>query len=241
MRRPSFSKLVRERKFDQLLPLISPKLLEDVRYPLHSLLSQRPPAPVVARLIELTGIEALDFRGRAPLHTAIASGCDLDVIELLLGNIQVKDASGRTALHWAVWKVANDSSAACCFANVRQLESSVTVISKLLIFYPAAKSARDSYKMTPYDLGVQFQIDSYLLHLLEPEITVCLKDQGSATDVTTDATSELIPNLITTLPVLYNDTDDSMSVSTMGTGGVSRIYARKKRFPNSVRKLLVEL
>lgn len=94
--------------------------------PLHVLLQYRPTLPVVEELLKVLACssnnsgaavttptassvpeDALDMQGQTPLHVAVANGCDVEIVRLLLSGVSAvmpavaKDNWGRHALHRA--------------------------------------------------------------------------------------------------------------------------------------------
>lgn len=140
--------------------------------PLHFILPYRPPLSVVASILQCTGDfshvpeEALDSKGRTPLHIAAAFNCSYQIIRRLLSGVSLvvpaltRDDMDRLPLHWA-----------CChpFMTGRaELENKFDTIILLLDAYPQAVDMADASGNTPLEYALKHRgIDDRITDLLQ--------------------------------------------------------------------------
>lgn len=174
---------------------------------LHELLAvPRPPKALITRIVQENKSCTLkvDLFGRSPLYLAIVHRCDMSIVMKLLDAIETTDLFGRTPLHLAV-----------LVHSKRPDPKSLNLINILFHAYPPALLACDKQGQTPLDLVVNPTCNSKLIQQL-------LEFKHSTTEATedTDATSQfdLYPFEIQVTTSSY---DDDLSLSSIGTGGIS--------------------
>lgn len=237
----SFAELVQARRFKLLTKIVEsdqdgtnvPKLA------LHSVLAKRPPASFVTTLLGTLGISSLfqtDLLGRTPLHIAILHGCPLEIVQLLLAAIERTDAYGRTALHLAAAAASQPlllstfaKSWSCAIATT---DKDILELTSLLYHtYPQAASIQDEQGRCPWQVAVAPTVQAFLRQQQQHFIahpSPSKKKEHSHHDHThpTDDDDESTFYSSFCLPHEIDCHDDDDDVSTVGTGGVSRVGRR---------------
>ena len=140
--------------------------------PLHFVLPYRPPLSLVESILLCTADfshvpeEALDSKGRTPLHIAAAFNCSFQIIRRLLSGVSLvvpaltRDDMDRLPLHWA-----------CCHTFMpgrAESENKFDTIILLLDAYPQAVDMADANGCTPLDYALHH-------HMLDRRITDLLQ------------------------------------------------------------------
>ncbi|KAL7580139.1 hypothetical protein ACA910_012896 [Epithemia clementina (nom. ined.)] len=140
--------------------------------PLHFILPYRPPLSLVESILLCTADfshvpeEALDSKGRTPLHIAAAYNCSFQIIRRLLSGVSLvvpaltRDDMDRLPLHWA-----------CCHPFLpgrAESENKFDTIILLLDAYPQAVDMADANGRTPLDYALQHRmLDRRITDLLQ--------------------------------------------------------------------------
>jgi Ankyrin repeat len=248
----SYLRLARERRFDEIVqilnrakdnkPLIEAWLnvSQDARVStcesLHALCMYRPtPAAVraVIRAIELTlgsnvvadATLVTDASGRTPLHIAVACGCSLDVVEVLLRDdseaVWTLDYSNRYPLHWACTKPNGSRS------TKEDVENMVLVINRLMEAYAMAVISKDQQGHTPMDLAVEAKADPRILKALQ-FVTNILPKKSNTSHPSKGSGSTRTESTVPCEAICIMRDDQSDGLSSIGSRGVSR-HARRNR------------
>jgi Ankyrin repeats (3 copies) len=151
-------------------------------FPLHSLMSYRPPLEEVNRLIttlqdeccyDCLPEELVDTQGRTPLHLAAAEGCNISIIQRLLirnKSVQIADEMGRYPLHYAC---ANPRGIPSMYQNFtpshlarNNCQNMLEVITTLIWAYPKAVAIVDIEGYTPITLAGEQKAEVKIMRLL---------------------------------------------------------------------------
>jgi Ankyrin repeat len=260
----SFLRLARERRFDEIVHILNKakdnkafieawlNVSQDSRVStcesLHALCMYRPTAAAVRtviRSIELTlgsnvvadATLVTDASGRTPLHVAVACGCSLEVIEVLLRDeseaVWTLDYSNRYPLHWACTKPNGSRS------TKDDIENMVLVINRLMEAYAMAVISKDQQGLTPMDLAVEAKADERILKALQFVTNILPKNKSHPFILSSGSTRTESTVPCAAICVLSDDQSDGLS--SVGSRGVSR-HARRhrsrsrflKRIPNLV-------
>jgi Ankyrin repeats (3 copies) len=253
----SYLRLARERRFDDIILYlrqakenkalieawlnVSQKSRVSTCESLHALCMYRPTAEAVQevlRAIERTlGPNVVadpklvtDASGRTPLHIAVACGCSIEVVEVLLRDdseaVWTLDYSNRFPLHWACTKPNGIRS------SMKEIENMVLVINRLMEAYAVAVISKDQDGRTPTDLAIAAKADyriikafQFVTNILPKNITGHPTPKGSKDgSAGTDTTDEMPREAI----CIFND-DASDGISSIGSRGVSRHRRRRSR------------
>jgi hypothetical protein len=184
-----------------------------------------------------------DIQGRTPLTVAVIHNCDVSVIRRLLNGVTTivpavtKDTWQRLPLHWACTHestVVKSNWAIKCTAKAKDCDNMVRIIEALLKAYPYAAVVKDVAGMTPLEIAANNRADLYVQQIIrmawesyqpkEDKSKACSADNTESTDI----------------PFEEFDTDcfdyEFDDVSSIGTGGVSRVRNRKSKSRHEARK-----
>ena len=218
---------------------------------LHLIMVYQPTVEVVDLLIKamlrkdvrVVPEAVTDIQGRTPLTVAVIYNCDVSVIRRLLNGVTTivpavtKDTWQRLPLHWACTHestVAKPNWSIMCNSKAKNCDNMIKIIEALLKAYPYASVVKDVAGMTPLDIAVNKFADPYVQQILRMawESYQPKEDKSKAcTDVTE---SSEIPFEEFVADMFYDDFDDD--VSSMGTGGVSKVKNRRKKKIIEVRR-----
>ncbi len=183
-----------------------------------------------------------DIQGRTPLTVAVIHNCDVSVIRRLLNGVTTivpavtKDTWERLPLHWACTHestVAKPNWSILCNAKAKDCDNMTKIVEALLKAYPYAAVVKDVAGMTPLHIAANKLADPYVQQILRIawESYQPKEDKSKAcTDVTENSE---IPFEEFVADMMYDDFDD---VSSMGTGGVSKVKNRRKKTVAEVRR-----
>jgi Ankyrin repeats (3 copies) len=217
---------------------------------LHLIMVYRPTVEVVDLLIKALSKkdkrvvpEAItDMQGRTPLTVAVINNCHVSVIRRLLDGVTktipalTTDSCKRLPLHWACTHesiVSKPNWSIRCTAKAKDSENMTSIIETLLRAYPNAAIVKDITGLTPWDIAVKKNADPYVQQILRIawDSHQHKEDKSKAC---TDATETSEMPFEEFLGIMEDDFDD---VSSMGSGGVSRVRNRHpKTKPIDVRK-----
>lgn len=221
---------------------------------LHLIMVYQPTVEVVDLLIKamirkdarVVPEAVTDIQGRTPLTVAVIHNCDVSVIRRLLNGVTTivpavtKDTWERLPLHWACTHestIAKPSWSILCTAKAKGCDNMTKIIEALLKAYPYAAVVKDVAGMTPLDIAVNKFADPYVQQILRIawESYQPKEDKSKAcTDVTENSE---IPFEEFVADMMYDDFDD---VSSMGTGGVSKVKNRRKKTVAEVRRKYIQ-
>jgi hypothetical protein len=221
---------------------------------LHQIVAYQPTVEVVDLIIramirkdpKVVPEAVTDIQGRTPLTVAVINNCDASVVRRLLNGITTivpavtKDTWQRLPLHWACTHesiVSKPTWSIQCNSKAKDCDNMIKIIEALLKAYSYAVVVKDVAGMTPYDIAVNKFADPYVQQILRLawESYQPKEDKSKAcTDVTE---SSEIPFEEFVADMYGDDFDD---VSSMGTGGVSKVKNRKKKKVIEVRRKYYE-
>jgi ankyrin repeat protein len=218
---------------------------------LHMILQYKPPVSLVNLLIlKLSELyqgfvpeDAVDVRGRTPLHLAVQYYCDPSVIQRLISGRMssapavTKDYWGRLPLHWACensqghkyngWRLL-----ACGSRSEQCSIMSAEIIEILLTVYPHAVTVKDCKGCTPLDLALENGADHETVLLLD-HVNRKLSADSPSTSANTGNESE---SEIVDAPISFAkgtgcqpNTNIEDDMSSIGSGGVSRHHRKLNR------------
>lgn len=221
---------------------------------LHLIMAYQPTVEVVDLLIKamirkeskVVPEAVTDIQGRTPLTVAVVHNCDVSVIRRLLNGVTTivpavtKDTWQRLPLHWACSHestVSKPNWSIKCNSKAKSCDNMIKIIEALLKAYPYAAVVKDVAGMTPLDIAVSKFADPYVQQILRMawESYQPKEDKSKAcTDVTE---SSEIPFEEFVADMYCDDFDD---VSSMGTGGVSKVKNRRKKKIIEVRRKYIQ-
>lgn len=217
---------------------------------LHLIMVYQPTVEVVDLLIKaMTRKDArvvpeavTDIQGRTPLTVAVIHNCDVSVIRRLLNGVTTivpavtKDTWQRLPLHWACTHestVSKPSWSILCHANSKGYDNMIKIIEALLKAYPYAVVVKDVAGMTPLDIAVNKFADPYVQQILRMKWESYQPKEDKSKACTEATENSEIPFEEFVADMYDDDFDD---VSSMGTGGVSKVKNRRKKKTNELRR-----
>jgi hypothetical protein len=118
-----------------------------------------------------------DVHGRTPLHIAVACGCSLAVVDVLLHNdyeaVYMMDHTNRYPLHWActclyLSTTTTTTSAPKSYSSrEREVNNLVQIINRLMEIYAMAVIIKDDMGCTPLDIAQSVHADPRIIQALQ--------------------------------------------------------------------------
>jgi hypothetical protein len=217
---------------------------------LHLIMAYEPTVEVVDLLIKamtrkdsrVVPEAVTDIQGRTPLTVAVIHNCDVSVIRRLLNGVTTfvpavtKDTWQRLPLHWACTHesiVSKSSWSIKCHSKAKGCDNMIKIIEALLKAYPYAAVVKDVAGMTPFDIAFNKFADPYVQQILRTAWESYQPKEDKSKACTDMTESSEIPFEEFVADMYCDDYDD---VSSMGTGGVSKVKNRRKKMKNDVRR-----
>lgn len=206
--RTPMTKRARQGRFDEIKAVLLGNAIKTEEWlresasaeetPLHALLRYQPPVDLVtlliSRLIATTKNavpeEVKDVHGNTPLHVAVAYGCDVAIVRVLLngkGGVMpavTKDSDERLPLHLACLS----EKLSCSRRSPRKQtpddqDNMLCIVYSLLSAYPMGLAIRDANGDTPMDLCRTFGKDTRIYVALKDCELECVPNQAVACSI----------------------------------------------------------
>jgi hypothetical protein len=153
------------------------------------------------------------------------------------------DAMQRLPLHWAcVNPNPNHSKQRWIFRGQQykmDVHNRIQVIQTLIQIYPHSVYMRDMHGKTPLDLALQYQMDPQIIQLLMKRSMPMQNKPSSSSPPCSRTAQESATDTLTTVVVPLEvterepDEEEHDEISSMGSGGVSRMHHPLYRLPTA--------